>query len=88
MALLNGSIGEYFLAELIESQDDYHKTVVAEVGGEAVGFMSISSQVDVEFLNDCYQLESFHGLKCPQDADEVQTVSTEGTTCCHGSSGH
>ena len=70
--------GEYFLAEIIESQDSCHQTIVAEVNGHAVGFMSISSEVDVEFLNDCYQLESFHGLKHPQDSDEVQTVSTEG----------
>lgn len=70
--------GEYFLAELIESQDSSHQTVVAEVEGRAVGFMSISSEVDVEFLNECYQLEPFHGLKQPQDTDEVQTISTEG----------
>lgn len=73
-------VGEYFLAELIESQDDHHKTVVAEVEGRAVGFMSISSEVDVEFLNECYQLESFHGLKYSQESDEVQTVTTEGDT--------
>ena len=72
------SVGEYFLAELIESQDSSHQTIVAEVEGRAVGFMSISSEVDVEFLNDCYQLEPFHGLKQPLDTDEVQTISTEG----------
>ena len=70
--------GEYFLAELIESQDSSHQTIVAEVEGRAVGFMSISSEVDVEFLNECYQLEPFHGLKQPLDTDEVQTISTEG----------
>ena len=71
-------VGEYFLAELIESQDSFHQTIVAEVNGQAIGFMSITSEVDVEFLNECYQLESFHGLKHPQDSDEVQTISTEG----------
>ena len=72
------SVGEYFLAELIESQDSSHQTIVAEVEGRAVGFMSITSEVDVEFLNECYQLEPFHGLKQPMDTDEVQTISTEG----------
>ena len=71
-------VGEYFLAELIESQDSSHQTIVAEVDGRAVGFMSVSSEVDVEFLNECYQLEPFHGLKQPQDTDEIQTISTEG----------
>ena len=71
-------VGEYFLAELIESQDSNHKTIVAEVEGQAVGFMSVSCDVDVDFLNDCYQLEPFHSLKQPLDTDEVQTISTEG----------
>lgn len=31
MAAVLLSAGEYFLAELIESQDDNHKTIVAEV---------------------------------------------------------
>lgn len=74
--------GEYFLAELIESQDSHHKTIVAEVEGHAIGFMSVSCEVDVDFLTSCYQLESFHGLKQPLDSDEVQTVSTEGTCTC------
>ena len=63
---------------MIESQDSSHQTIVAEVEGQAVGFMSISSEVDVEFLSECYQLEPFHALKQAQDTDEVQTISTEG----------
>lgn len=72
------SVGEYFLAEMIESQDEHHQTLVAEVSGRAVGFMSVSSEVDIDYLNECYQLESFHGLKHPEDSDEVQTISTDG----------
>lgn len=30
-SLVSSTAGEYFLAELIESQDDQHKTIVAEV---------------------------------------------------------
>lgn len=75
---LRVSLGEYFLAEMIESQDSSHQTIVAEVDGRAVGFMSISSEVDVEFLNEVYQLEPFHGLKQQQETDEVLTISTEG----------
>lgn len=63
---------------MIESQDASHKTIIAEVDGRAVGFLCITSEVNVDFLNECYQLESFHGLKHPQDSDEVQSVSTEG----------
>jgi len=73
--------GEHFLAELIASQDDHHKTIVADVAGKAVGFLSVSTELDVDLLNTCYQLEPFHGLRHPSDADEALS---EGS--CAGSS--
>ncbi len=41
--------GEYFIAELIESQDDSHQTVVAEVSNTWKIIMGSSSQQ----LHDC-----------------------------------
>ena len=74
--------GEFFLAELIESQDSEHKTFVAEVhshppythtlhcfvplpqeGGRAIGFISVTTQVDLGLLNSCFQLQAYHSLK-------------------------
>ena len=43
-----------------------------------MGFLSVSSEVDIELLNSLYQLEPFHCLKKPQQSDEVQSVSTYG----------
>ena len=91
-------LGEFFLAELIESQDESHKTIVADVsnltlstyhsmtvhtmcsqvGGHAIGFLSVTTQVDVDLLNFCYQLEPFHGLKRPVEEDEIRSITTLG----------
>lgn len=42
-----------------------------QVAGKAVGFLSVSTELDVDLLNTCYQLEPFHGLRHPSDADEA-----------------
>lgn len=41
------------------------------MAGKAVGFLSVSTELDVDLLNTCYQLEPFHGLRHPSDADEA-----------------
>lgn len=81
------SPGDYFLAELIESQDCDHKTFVAEVqtdvthctvspplscqvGGHAVGFISVTTKVDLRVLSSCFQLETYHDLRHPAPLDQ------------------
>ena len=86
-------IGEYFLAELIESQDTHHKTFVAEVnthtplgnvscspqvGGHGVGFISVTSEVDLSLLDQCFQLECYHHLRHPAPPTLGNT-----TSCCN-----
>ncbi|XP_043913017.1 cilia- and flagella-associated protein 61 [Protopterus annectens] len=66
---LINTYGEYFLAELIDAQDEENHAVVCEVGGTAVGFMSLSSDVNTEFLNECFELVPFHGLHKPHPDD-------------------
>ncbi|XP_019853392.1 PREDICTED: cilia- and flagella-associated protein 61-like isoform X1 [Amphimedon queenslandica] len=68
--------GDYFIAELVESQDSDHKTIVAEVDGRAVGFISVSTDVNLSLLWDHYQLESFHGLRKPSPDDVITTINT------------
>ncbi|XP_053567984.1 cilia- and flagella-associated protein 61 [Bombina bombina] len=67
---LNSTYGEYFLAELIEAQDEENHAVVCEVDGIAVGFMSVSSEVNVKLLQECFDLGPFHGL-CKPHPDDV-----------------
>ncbi|XP_013928301.1 PREDICTED: cilia- and flagella-associated protein 61 isoform X1 [Thamnophis sirtalis] len=67
---LRQTYGDYFLAELIEAQDENNLAVVCEDNGVAVGFMSICSEVNVQLLHDCFDLRLFHGL-CKPHPDDI-----------------
>ena len=53
--------------------------------------MSLTTEVDFDLLNDCFELGTFHGLRKPHDDDilkrpEVQVLVqgeyfTDGVTC-------
>lgn len=98
--------GEFFLAKLIESQDDSNKALVAEVrkswttqrfwavlgahpktdwiahivrfvmfcvvqsNGRAVGFVSLTSEMDPIVLQQCFDLEPYDSL-FPSDSGEM-----------------
>ncbi|XP_076099520.1 cilia- and flagella-associated protein 61-like isoform X2 [Mytilus galloprovincialis] len=74
--MLKMAYGDFFLAELIEAQDDHMQCLVAEVEGTAVGFMSISNDVNTDMLNECFELGSFHGLKKPHQDDDLVPPKT------------
>ncbi|XP_010159665.1 PREDICTED: uncharacterized protein C20orf26 homolog, partial [Eurypyga helias] len=67
---LKETYGEYFLADLLECQDEENQAVVCEDGDTAVGFMSLSSQVNVSLLQECFHLGLFHGL-CKAHPDDI-----------------
>ncbi|KAJ8275016.1 hypothetical protein COCON_G00096410 [Conger conger] len=56
------SYGPYFLAELIEAQNDNLHAAVCENEGAAAGFMSVSGDVNLKLLNECFELGPFNGL--------------------------
>uniref|UniRef100_A0A4X2K6V2 Cilia- and flagella-associated protein 61 N-terminal domain-containing protein n=1 Tax=Vombatus ursinus TaxID=29139 RepID=A0A4X2K6V2_VOMUR len=68
--------GEYFLAELIEAQDEENYCVICEDKGTAVGFMSVCSQVNMELLHQCFNLGPFHGLCKPHPDDVLEPEKT------------
>lgn len=70
--------GEYFLAELIEAQDEDHHAVVCEVEGKAVGFMSVCSSVNLPLLHECFDLGPFHGF-CVPHPDDILKPSNESS---------
>ncbi|XP_048259860.1 cilia- and flagella-associated protein 61-like isoform X2 [Haliotis rufescens] len=74
--MLKMTYGDYFLAELIEAQNDNMQCLVAEVEGTAQGFMSISDDVNYDLLNNCFELGPFHGLRHPHPDDEVVPPKT------------
>ncbi|XP_014664665.1 PREDICTED: cilia- and flagella-associated protein 61-like isoform X2 [Priapulus caudatus] len=71
--ILEKTYGSYFLAEMIDSKDNDHKSLVAEVNGIAIGFMSLCSKVDLGTLNECFELDHFNGLYKPDPDDSVFT---------------
>lgn len=70
--VLKDTYGEYFLAELIEAQDEENHAVVCEVDGVAVGFMSVCSRVNLPLLHECFDLGPFHGLCVPHPDDILE----------------
>lgn len=74
--VLTSTYGDFFLAELIESQDETNKCVVADVKGTAVGFMSVCASVDIDLLRSCFDLKPFNGLRKLQ----VETTPTSNHT--------
>ncbi|KFQ92308.1 Uncharacterized protein C20orf26, partial [Nipponia nippon] len=66
---LKETYSEYFLADIIECQDEENRVVVCEDGDTAVGFMSLCSQVNVSLLQECFDLGPFHGLCKPHPED-------------------
>ena len=53
---------DFFLAELIEAQNEHQKCLVAVVDGHAVGLMSLSSQVELGVLKECFDVGAYDGL--------------------------
>jgi hypothetical protein len=63
--------GDYFLAELIAAQDDTNKALVAQVKDKAIGLMGLTSDLDVNLLHECFDLEPYDNLLKPEFMDAV-----------------
>lgn len=64
--------GEFFIAEMIASQNDVKKALVAQVKEKAVGLMEITKDVDIHTLHKCFKLESYDNLLKPEFMDAVR----------------
>lgn len=60
--VLTKTFGEFFLAELIEAQDENNRAVAATLRGRAVGMMCLTTQIDVSLLQNNFELEAFDNL--------------------------
>lgn len=67
--------GEFFIAELIEAQNEENRALVAEVDGRAVGLMCLTSDVDVNVLSQCFQLDPYDNLLKPHYMRRVREYS-------------
>ena len=64
--------GEYFIAELIASQDEHNKALVAQVKDKAVGLMGLTREVDLKLLNKCFEIETYDCLLKPEYIDAIR----------------
>lgn len=62
--------GEFFLADVIEGQDASRKCIVAEADGRAVGLIALTTEIDIELLNQCHDLSAW-GYLCDELTEEI-----------------
>jgi len=70
--------GEFFLAEVIEGQDETHKCIVAEADGRAVGLIAVTTDIDLELLNECHDLTAWGGLGREVEVEVDSELYNEG----------
>lgn len=66
-------LGDFFVAQLIQSQDNHNRALVAEAEGRAVGLLCITKDVDLSALHRSFDLETYDFLIKGYD-DEVHRV--------------
>ncbi|KAI3364620.1 hypothetical protein L3Q82_011400 [Scortum barcoo] len=69
----------FFLAELIEAQNEENHCAICECDGVATSFISITSDVDLKLLNGSFDLSDFDGLykQIKRDEPAAQSHSRE-----------
>ncbi|KAF0023962.1 hypothetical protein F2P81_024592 [Scophthalmus maximus] len=60
----------YLLTELIEAQHEDNPTAVCEIGGVTVGFICVTTDVDMQKLRGGFELGDFDALHEPQRSDD------------------
>ena len=61
--VLTERYGEFFIAELIERQDEANTALVAEVDGHAIGLLALSADIDVKLLQTTFDLKPYANLE-------------------------
>ncbi|PFH34205.1 hypothetical protein BESB_073570 [Besnoitia besnoiti] len=72
--LRSGHYGEFFLAELIGGQDDRNTCLAAEAEGLAVGMAAFTTEVDINLLNNCFELENYDFLVDREYMNKIRTT--------------
>ena len=75
---LKDQYGEFFLAELIESQNENNQALVAEVDGRAVGLMNLTTEIDLTVLQNCFELGPYNNLigRLPTTESSIKEVES------------
>ena len=75
--VLTARYGEFFLAEMIQAQDSRNVALVSVVADVAVGLMSLSSEMDMGVLQQCFELEPFDNLEKVVGEAELASAAAE-----------
>lgn len=72
--------GPYFLAELIQSGSESNEqrsvtNLVGEIDGRSIGFLSVTDDIDVALLRQCFALQKFSNLCAPGSANRLDASS-------------
>ncbi|XP_024941680.1 cilia- and flagella-associated protein 61 isoform X3 [Cephus cinctus] len=73
--------GEYYISEMMRYPDGMRQLIVAEVDGLATGVLCLNRIVDIDVLNEYFELGPYRGLRKPHESDvivmpdKVKTVS-------------
>ncbi|KAL8273686.1 hypothetical protein Esti_002398 [Eimeria stiedai] len=86
--MLHSSVyGDYFIAELIGSQNEENRCIVSEVDGRARGFAAFTTQVDLALLANCFDLSAYDFLIKPSYHDKIKaTVMAQHSVAAIGES--
>ncbi|XP_076650286.1 LOW QUALITY PROTEIN: cilia- and flagella-associated protein 61, partial [Halictus rubicundus] len=76
--LLKERYGEYYVSEMVRYPNDFRHLIVSEdKGGLATGVMFLSNRVDVDMLNENFELALYNGLRKPHKHDIIPDESFE-----------
>ena len=62
---------DFFIAKLIANQDEDNKVLVGQVNDKAIGMLSISTDINVNFLIKNFELETYDNLLKPEYMEAV-----------------
>lgn len=69
--LLKEFYGEYYVSEMVRHPDKSRRLIVSEDDdGMATGVMFLNSTVDVDTLNENFELGPYNGLRKPHENDQ------------------
>ncbi|XP_076235027.1 cilia- and flagella-associated protein 61 [Calliopsis andreniformis] len=64
--------GEYYVSEMVRYPSDYRQLIVSEdEEGLATGTMFLNSAIDVDTLNENFELVLYNGLRKPHEDDKI-----------------
>lgn len=66
--------GEYYISEMIRNPDSCRQMIIGEdADGSVAGVMCLNSTIDVDLLNENFELTPYNGLRKSHENDKATT---------------